>query len=803
MIGQIVSHYRILGKLGGGGMGVVYEAEDTKLGRRVALKFIPENLAGDRKAMERFLREARAASQLNHQNICTIHGIEDNNGQPFIVMEKIEGESLKQRIHGQAMDADAIVDIALQVADALAASHAKGIVHRDVKPANIFLTPGGQAKVLDFGLAKLTRDYALATSEETPVEDSLTAVGVVPGTAVYMSPEQARSEELDGRSDLFSFGVVLYEMATGKKPFSGKNVVTTLDAVLHQKPENPQKVNPKLPAELSAIIGKALEKDPAKRYQTASDLKSDLLKLKKESDAGLVRTALHKATPRVPSKTYARSGRLKTYLLAGVIGILGVMAAVFGLWWWRHRGGPAVAAAPANTIAVLPLQNFSKDPGIDYLRFALADEITNVLTYTKSLDVRPALATRKYAGAEVDPHVVGNELRVATVLSGHYLKQGDKLLITLEAIDVRDNRLLWQSSVSSSGKELITLSGQISKQIQTGLLPLLGASNGFVDSSTKPRSPEAYDLYLRSAAVPHDAEPNRQAIQMLERAVGLDAKYAPAWEALGLRYYYDASYNNAGEEVFQRSTTSYERALALDPNRIVAASQLIINRVDRGELAKAYVQAKSLVEQRPQNAQTHFSFAYVLRYAGMLEQSGRECDKALALDPGNYTFRSCAWAFMELGQTERALTYVKLDSGSEWSAYVMPSLLLREGRTAEAREAVKKMPTASRYHRDLLEACLGLRPASELDRIAEQNQTGTPAEPDPEIWYYQGSILAYCGKKQAALHVLDAAVNQNYCAHSNLLSDPLLAGLRSDPAFDGVLTDSSRCQENVTAPPVQ
>jgi serine/threonine protein kinase len=791
MIGQQVSHYRILGKLGGGGMGVVYEAEDLKLGRHVALKFIPDNLAGDPKSLERFTREARAASLLNHPNICTIHGIEDNNGHPFIVMERLEGESLKQHIAGHPMEIDKVLEVGVQVADALVASHAKNIVHRDIKPANIFLTPSGQVKVLDFGLAKLVHN--LGSDDDGGADNSLTAVGVIPGTAVYMSPEQARSETIDARSDLFSFGVVLYEMATGKKPFAGNNSLMTLDAVLHSKPVPPRELNPKVPVELEGIIGKAMEKDRNHRYQSAAEMKSDLALLKREAESGQIKSGSHTAKLRAATRTFGHTNRLQTFLLIGLSALLVTVLTAVGAWYYQHR--EMANAEQRNAIAVLPLQNMNGDFNVDYLRFALSDELTSVLTYSRTLEVRPSSVTRRYVELDLDPKKVGQELRVGRLLTGSFRKQGDQLLVTLEAIDVPSDRLLWQTTVSERIDNLIGLQEQLTTQVQHGLLPILGGAAGAAEAAaSRPKNQQAYDFYLRSVAVPHDPAPNKEAIKMLEWAVGIDPTYAPAWEALGQRYYFDSLFGGGGEEMFQRSNSAYERAVALDPNRVMAASNLITNRVERGDLGRAFDAATDLVRRRPQSADAHFALSYVYRYAGMLEQSTAECNAARQLDPGNFAFRSCAWSFLEMGKTDRAMDFVHLDAGSEWAAWVTPYIYLGEGNVAEAYSAAKNMSKGPKYHRELMEACSAPQRPADLARIVRETESSVMTEPDPEAWYHVGALMAACGQNEPALRLLKAAVQQNYCAYTALLDDPLLKDLRKETAFNPVLTAASKCQ---------
>jgi TolB-like protein/Flp pilus assembly protein TadD len=550
-------------------------------------------------------------------------------------------------------------------------------------------------------------------------------------------------------------------------------------------------LNSEVTLELDHIIAKALEKDRGMRYQHASEMKADLNRAKRDavSPPGTGRVHLRNAALTF-SKFRRKYGKL------ALLGSMVVMCliAIF-LWQTKYRtestGGTAV-----NSIAVVPLQNLNGDFSVDYLRFALADEIANTLTYSRTLDVRSSAVTRKYV-SDLDPQQIGRDLHVSTLVAGHFQKQGTHLLVTVEAIETGTGRLVWQTNLTGSTEDLIGMQEQLAKQIRQGLLTMLGAAGGFLETSTRPSNQEAYDLYLRSTARSHDSAPNRDAIKTLEQVVKMDPKYAPAWAELGLRYYYDSTYSNGGEQTFQDSNSALERALALDPNLIAAASQLIINRVERGELKRAYPAATALTKTRPENAVAHFTLGYVQRYVGMLEESTRQCDTALTLAPGNYQFRSCAWSFMESGKFDRAREFIELDAGSEWATYATPSLLLREGRLGEAREAVKLMTDVPQHHRDLLEACVGLRPSSELDRMAHAAESGQPLDQDPELAYYQGAIYAYCNKKAAAFHMLKGAIELNYCAYSNLLSDPLLRGLHSDRRFDELLTAAHACQQAV------
>ncbi len=483
--------------------------------------------------------------------------------------------------------------------------------------------------------------------------------------------------------------------------------------------------------------------------------------------------------------------------MAAVVAAFAVLAAV-GVRWATNRGAPSTSHAAQTTVAVLPFQNLGADRTIDYLSLALPDEIATALSYTPSLAIRPFALTRRYAGSDFDPQTAGRELRTANIVTGHYGREGDQLRITLEAIDVESNRLLWRAGVNVAAQDLIGLREQINARIREGLLPILDASATSAEIATQPQNAEAYDLYLRSLAVPRDPSPNKQTIVMLERAVALDPSYAPAWAALGTRYYYDGEYSDGDLAAFEQAESANRRALALDPDLISAAFNLVVLETEGKQLNAAYDAAEDMVQRRPDSVEAHQALAYVLRYAGLLEEAAHECEVGLSFDPSNSILRSCSLVFVRLGQYERARDFIQLDAGSEWAARTSRHVFLREGKIEQARQILARLPP-DRVRPKFLEACLQQRPASEIAPLVRQLENATMVARDSEPKYFVSASLAFCGQPEAALRLLRRAVEENYCGYPSMDSDPLLESVRGTPEFAAIRSAGIECQKNFLA----
>ena len=582
VIGRTISHYRILDKLGAGGMGEVFLAEDITLDRRVAMKVLPEKLAADRTRVDRFEREAKTIAALNHPNIVTIHSVEHAEGLHFLTMELVEGESLDRLIPQSGFELPEFFDIAVPLAEALAAAHAKGITHRDLKPSNVMLSEERRVKVLDFGLAKLLERSPEAGAEQAPTR-TVTAEGRIVGTVPYMSPEQIEGKSLDQRTDIFSLGILLYEMATGIRPFHGESSAGLISSILKDQPATVTELRTDVPRHLGRIIGLCLEKDPSRRYQSALDVRNELETLRREMESGDTLASSVSQVAAVAGPSRRISG---WYAAAAAVIVL--LAAAAALWWFRGRPTPAVETASQPSVAVLPFQNLGEDRSVDYLRLAVPDEITTTLSHVPALAVRPFASAASFQSGQRNPLDAGRELGAASVVTGQYFHEGDQLHLTLEAIDVERNVLLWRESVSVEAKDLISLRQQVADRVRDGLLPRLGVTSVREPAGTRPTSQEAYDLFLRSLAVSRDPEPNKRGVEMLERVVELDPDYAAAWAELAGRYYYDGNYSDGGERAYQESESATQRALELDPELVLASVRLIVLRAENGQLEGAY-----------------------------------------------------------------------------------------------------------------------------------------------------------------------------------------------------------------------